>query len=435
MPPQPRESKHVSLAGYHDLDGKPGFKLAIQHVDDRWLLYLAHLFHSGWSIVDVTDPTSPTLERFVPGPDNTTTKQIQVADGKMITALERPKSDWGVVGGERFDPSKPHKAGVAIWDLSVDPTDPQLESEYLIGGRGTHRNFYTGGEYVYLCASPAGLEPHMNDSSIDPVKNYYLSVLDVSDASEPVEVGEWKLPGQDPDDGVTPETTYFHGPAYVEGDRAYLSYGRVGMVVLDVADPTDPELIYTMGFGPSLGSYNGTHSVVPIPDTTLAAVNSEAVSEESPLHREGDPCQYTFLVDISDERPPAFEGRTHRGPRIISAMPMPTPEPGLGYSNYHEKPGWFGPHNQHHPRDEADRLQSSEFLFVTYFNAGLRVFDISDPLAPHEAGYYVPTTPDELIGSRRSDGMQFEDVLVDSRGYVYCTDPQRGVYILETDLL
>lgn len=434
MEPRTLESEHVSLAGYHDLGGKPGFKLAIQEIEGRWLLYLAHLFHSGWSILDVTDPASPDLVRFQPGPENTTTKQIQVADGRMITALERPKTDYGVAGGERFDPAEPHSAGVAIWDLT-NPTDPQLESEHLVGGRGTHRNFYTGGDYVYLCTSPGGLEPDMGEPTVNPVKNYYLSVLDISDPTEPVEVAEWMLPGQDPDDGVPAEPTYFHGPAYVQGNRAYLSYGRQGMIILDVSDPTEPELLSQVAFGGSLGSYNGTHSVVPIPNTDLAAVNSEAISEETPLERGGDPLQYTFLVDLSDERQPAFEGRTHRGPRIVSAMPMPTPELGLAYDNYHDKAGWFGPHNQHHPRGEADRLQSGEFLFMTYFNAGLRVFDISDPLAPREAGHYVPTTPDELIGRRRSQGMQFEDVLVDSRGYIYCTDPQRGVYVLETDLL
>lgn len=434
MVPETLESKNVSLTGYHDLEGRPGFKLAIERVDDRWLLYLAHLFHSGWSIVDVTDPSTPELVRFVEGPSNTMTKQIQVADGKMVTALERPKSGAGVPGGPKFDPSDSYKAGVAIWDVATDPTDPQLLSEHLIGGRGTHRNFYPGGDYVYCCASPEGWEPTREDPTVDPVKNFYLSVLDISDPESPVEVGEWMAPGQDPDSDVEPETSYFHGPAYVEEDRAYLSYGRAGMVVLDVADPTEPTLVTQLRFGP-LGSYNGTHSAVPVPGTDLVAVNSEAVSEETPLEREGDPLQYTFLVDVSDERDPGFVGRTPVGPRVVSSMPTPVPGAALDYDTYHEKPGWFGPHNQHHPRGEPARLQSSEFLFVTYFNGGLRVFDISEPLAPREVGYYVPTAPDDLIGRSRSEGMQFEDVLVDARGYAYCTDPQRGVYVLETDLL
>jgi len=42
---------------------------------------------AGWSILDVTDPTAPEYVGFVPGPENTWTIQIQVAEGKMITAL------------------------------------------------------------------------------------------------------------------------------------------------------------------------------------------------------------------------------------------------------------------------------------------------------------------------------------------------------------
>ena len=35
-------SKNIELIGYHDLDGKPGFQMAMQQVKGRWYLYLAH---------------------------------------------------------------------------------------------------------------------------------------------------------------------------------------------------------------------------------------------------------------------------------------------------------------------------------------------------------------------------------------------------------
>ena len=54
-------------------------------------------------------------------PGNTWTIQIQVADGRMITALERIAPGWGGVEG------KEHGEGVLIWDVS-DPVKPEDNS-------------------------------------------------------------------------------------------------------------------------------------------------------------------------------------------------------------------------------------------------------------------------------------------------------------------
>jgi hypothetical protein len=159
---------------------------------------------------------------------------------------------------------------------------------------------------------------------------------------------------------------------------------------------------------------------VPIPDTDLLAVNSEANSE-----RDGDSLNYMFLVDIADEEHPIVE----------SITPLPTPEPGLPYKNYYEKGGRFSPHNQHHYQGLDCLWKPTDLLFVAYFAAGLRIFDISDPLVPEEVGYYVPEDPIERRGTQPQTLVtQFEDVLVDARGYIYCTDKNHGLHILEHDL-
>jgi hypothetical protein len=272
------------------------------------------------------------------------------------------------------------------------------------------------------------------------VKNFHLRVVDISDPADPTEVSTFMYPGQDPAEDASQDelyNRYFHGPAYAMGDRAYLSYGRVGMITLDISDPTDPTQLYEAGFGGSLGGYNGVHSFITIPGTDLAAVNSEAILEGRPQDREhGDPLGYTFLVDISEETDPYFDNVNHHGPRVISSMPVPSPSDHVEYDDYFDKPGRFGPHNQHHPRGEECRFHSDEYLVMAYFNAGIRVFDISNPVMPTEAGHYVPEDPEHRYGPRPRNelGTQVEDVAVDSRGYIYCTDPNRGLFILETDL-
>jgi hypothetical protein len=143
-------NKNIDLIAYHDLDGRTGLKLALQEVAGRYFLYVAGFWHSGWSILDVTDPERPELVRFLDGPANTMTIQVQVADGKMITALEHPPPGL-TLGDAQAAPEE----GFLIWDVA-EPDRPQLLGRWVSGARGTHRNFYNGGRWVYATTTLPG---------------------------------------------------------------------------------------------------------------------------------------------------------------------------------------------------------------------------------------------------------------------------------------
>ena len=69
---------------------------------------------------------------------------------------------------------------------------------------------------------------------------------------------------------------------------------------------------------------------------------------------------------------------------------------------------------------------------MTYFNAGLRIFDISDPYVSEEVGYFVPADPKRRHGPlpRQALVTQSEDVLVGARGFIYRTDKNHGFFVL-----
>jgi len=127
LPPGEHLSKNVELVAYHDLEGRPGFKMGLAEVGGRWFLYLGLLWHRGWAIVDVTDPTTPRYLRWISGPANTWTIQVQVAAGTMVTALEKIDHGWG----ER--PDEPFEEGLIVWDLS-DPEQPTPLGRFVTGG-------------------------------------------------------------------------------------------------------------------------------------------------------------------------------------------------------------------------------------------------------------------------------------------------------------
>lgn len=397
--PTPLEQSGIEMVGYHHLDGNPGFKLAMQKVDGRYYLYLCHMWQSGWTVLDVTEPRQPEVVWHGDGPEYTWALQVQVADGLMVTSLERPSPGWGI------DLDKAADGGIQIWDVGDDPASPRHIADYLTGGRGTHRNFYAGGRFALLAANPDGYQGNI------------LVVLDIEDTARPKEVSRWSWPGQHVAGGETPDHNhYLHGPPYLVGDIAYLPYGRVGLVVMDLADPHRPDLLGHVSFG-DLASFIGCHSAVPY-GSDILVVNSEAIAESGQ-----EQLNYAVTVDVADPV----------NPRVIGWLPVPGPAVDAPYDSYVKKGGRFGPHNQHHHQGQDCLYDHPSKVFLTYFNAGLRRYDISDPYSPVETGYFVPSDPTERYGIKPENALvtQFEDVLVDRRGFIYCTDKNHGLFVLK----
>ena len=68
---------------------------------------------------------------------------------------------------------------------------------------------------------------------------------------------------------------------------------------------------------------------------------------------------------------------------------------------------------------------------MTYFNAGLRLYDIADAAHPHEVAYFLPPHPAKRLGILPTELVaQTEDVLVDARGYAYVTDKNQGIHVV-----
>lgn len=394
--PKPYLANNIEVLGYHDLGGKPAFKLAMQEVAGRWYLYMGHLWHRGWSILEVTDPSSPRYVAFVPGPENSWTIQVQVAEQKMITALERIAPGWGGAEG------KPYAEGFLIWDVS-NPEKPRQIGHYQTQSTGTHRNFYDGGSRVHVAGGAPGLD-----------KKIY-QIVDISDPGNPKEISRFWLPEQAEGAAKAGARISCHGPPHVEENRAYLSYGEGGAIIVDISDVTSPRMVSRLVFR-GISNHHGIHTYLPLPRRKLALVSDEAINENGEEH-----LNVAGIVDLREENEP----------RLISLFPQPLPPPETGLKNFFDKGGRFGPHNQHHPNHQPCLEDRDDIAYLTYFNAGLRVYDIRDPRTPKEIAYFVPPDPKERIGTKPSRLVaQTEDVLVDRRGCIYISQKNQGIYIL-----
>ncbi len=375
----PADASGLRQIGHSDLDGRGDGMQVMRHGD---ALYVAHFGPSGMgtSILEVSDPAAPVLVRQIPAPDGAHTHKVQVADGLLL------------VNHEAFRGGSPQRVGMAVYDLS-DPLDPVEVGFWDSGGLGVHRIVFEGGRYAYVSATPPGFSVRI------------WVIVDLDDAERPVERARWWWPGMRDDETPTwperEERSVHH--AMVREDRAFVGFWGGGMVILDIGDLDDIGVVAHLSW--EEGGH--THTCLPLGGRPLVAVTDEAVDEgcEGPAHM-------VRLVDITDET----------SPTVSSICPVPV-------GDFCERGLRFGAHCLHENRPGSYR--SDRVIFATYFNAGLRVYDVADISHPVEIGHWIPECPPGQVA------VQANDVWVGEDRLVYVTDRVTGgVYILapEPDL-
>jgi hypothetical protein len=249
--------------------------------------------------------------------------------------------------------------------------------------------------------------------------NIYV-IVDISDPAHPVEVSRWALPElklPDPNalNTAWPHGHGLHGPPVIVGNLAYLPFGTK-FVILDISDVRNPKEVSEMTFDPPYHLLFAVHTVLPFPSRKIVETNSEGGCAEGPSQ--------VSLIDVAD---PAK-------PKILSFFPVPEPPPGAPYKDFCERGGGFGAHNVNMLFHNRFVDHSDNILYMTYTNAGLRVFDISNARLPREIGYFVPPNREKKNNSADASGeggvSNGADVLVDTRGYIYMSDRSQGIWVL-----
>jgi hypothetical protein len=402
-------SRHMRLVARCDQGGRTD---GVQFMLQRGYGYIGHTFSDGVTIVDLRDPAHPKTVDFIAAPPNTRSSHLQAADDLLLVingasrhtpqSLAATDKDYysrsladtlGKSGERNF------AAGLRVFDIA-QPARPREIGFMPVDGLGLHRIWYVGGRYAYVSAHFDGFTDHV------------MAIVDLGDPAHPQIVGRWWLPGmwRAGGESATWKGRYALHHALVTGTLAYGAWRDGGLTVHDVSDPARPRLLTHRNWSPPFGG--GTHSPLPLPDRDLLLVGDEATQDNGE-----DGIKNVWVFDV----------RVPANPVSIATLPRPAE------TDYRAKGAKFGPHNLHENRPGS--FQSSSLVFATWYNAGVRAFDIADPYQPREVGHYVPPPPERMMDQRpnRPHVIQSCDVHADPRGLLYVTDSNAGLYILEFD--
>ncbi|MFN8637382.1 MAG: hypothetical protein U0893_26320 [Chloroflexota bacterium] len=401
--PPVRIEQNLKLIGHNSLGAGPnaGEGLAMKITPSgRRLFYVAHENPPmAMSILDVTDPTNPELVYQAEVAHNDVRGNSLAIHGDTLLLASQCKNF-----GQQ-------PAGFTIYDLS-DPISPREVGFFDTSGpfsQGVHYVSLIDGRYAHITTGAADFEWN------HPKDHQFYMIVDLEDRSNPREVGRWWLPGQrkgDPEGPLKRHAEHYdfgYRPHNIlcfpeRPDRVYMGYIDGGILILDIADKSNPKLVSRVDYHPPFPGF--THTVLPLFDRDLLVVADEATGDEGT-----DWPKLLWMVDAREET----------NPIIISTMPNPD-----DFDELHRVGGRIGAHNVHEndPQPGSAKLQNT--VVAAWFSAGLRIYDIRNPFRPEEIAAFLPETP---AGQR---GCRISDCFVDDRGIVYAADRARGgVYVLE----
>src|SRR5438477_2788914 len=398
---------NMRLLAHHELSGFGGIGegMAMQQAKDgRRILWMAHeAAPKNSTAVDGTEPRAPKLVVQTDLPHaKVRSNSLDVVGDTMIVAYQTK-----AVG------MKP--AGFDIFDIST-PDSPRLITHFDASGphsRGVHAVWFVDGEYVHMASGASDHEPtHPNDDQ-------FYRIVDVRNRSKPAEVGRWWLPGTKKGDSVPPPKRL--DPKFDIGfrahntnvfperpDRAYIGYIDGGAVILDIADKAHPKLVANWRYSPPFNGF--CHTVLPLFSKNLLIVSDECVKD--------DGVDWPKMVWVVDARAES---------NLVPIATCPSPP----HSTFAHRGGRFGAHNLHENLPVPTSFRSDDVVIGTWFNAGVRAYDVSNPWQPQEVAYYVPAAP----AMAPTGAVQLNDVYVDDRRIVYTVDRHiGGLYVLEMTL-
>ena len=339
----------------------------------------------GVQVVDVADPANPELAGNL-----TTPSMLDPWESLKVTeerGLLASVAAWNGAGPAFFD----------VYDVSEDCANPELQASLPVDLPIGHEGDWAPDGKTYYGTNLIG---------------GWLNAIDVSVPLAPRPLYSEPMP------------TFIHGLSISDdGNRLYLADmvggGRRaagnGLTILDVSDIQARSPAPVVSVVGSVRWTDGSAAQHTIPVTINGTPYIIFVDEGG--------YGAARIIDISDET----------NPRVVSKLKLEIQMPEHRERATAEAAGSGSfAYNAHYCG--VDRRDEPTVLGCSYFQSGVRIFDIRDPLAPREIAYFNPGGAENVpAGSQRTapatSGYPSSQVrFIPERSEVWFTDQTKGFY-------
>lgn len=337
--------------------------------------------HKGVVVIDASDPRHPRASAYLDSPTMLDPwESLKVNQKRKLLAAVQAN------GGNGKEP------GFAVYDVS-DCRHPVLKSSVNLSQqvKGHAGNFTPDGRTYYGTELLNGTYP-----------------IDVTDVSNPRLLTMWKpqdLTGLPHDLSMSEDGTrmYIAQPGLLRGVTA-----NNGLVIADSTDVQkrrpEPQIkvIGTLFWKDGSTAQNaepvkinGRPYVIFTDEIGSGGINGGQPGQPAACAQNLPPFAFARIIDISDEK----------NPQVVSKLMLEVHDP-AHCSTLQNDPAFrdvFG-YSSHYC--DVDNPQNARLLACSYFQAGVRVFDIHDPYRPKEIAYYKPPAARTALrpGSQRGRG-------------------------------
>jgi hypothetical protein len=455
---------NMKVVGFNDNQGRPSSDDGwIENQNGRYIVYMTStggsmlnpmtgmMDNSGTSLIDATNPGHPVYLANVATQTTGGASHVAVCGGDTLPGGQ--KGHWYML---RHDGS----TNWEIWD-TTNPSKPVGPEVIISGGSATHHAWWecdTGIAYTVFQKSSDGWH-----------SNQHVYVWDLSNPASPVLIRQWGLPGQQPAANVATAQSCYNAPgpncyegvinpptgthdvysAGVTKNRVYFGYGSSSNGIDQIVDrdklingcnpsfnpaasancassPTQADLLYPQISYITLNPLDGGHTFIPI--------FGVPIPQEQQNFLTGAPVSLDLAVNLSEETSNDCAPQKWKNPSIIdisderAPWPISTATVGQFPGDFCAKGARFGTHEM--PRRIFPPYYG-KLLIVSFFNAGLQVFDIRDPYNPRRVAYFIQApnkNTQQTCGTYQGNthycrNATFSDLgELDDRGYIYNMD-------------